>query len=73
MEKILSASNLVLFWLLFTIISPLIYALIFCWGLRSGQFSKPDRSAFLPLEGFIPKEDGQPVDGADRQGRGENV
>jgi nitrogen fixation-related uncharacterized protein len=54
MESIFSAGSLVLLWLLFAMVSPLLYGLVFYWGLRSGQFSRPGRSAFLPLESYIP-------------------
>ena len=54
MEKVFSANNLVL--ILLTLVSPLCLALLLRWGLKNKQFSDPKRSAYLPLEGYIPEE-----------------
>ena len=58
MENLSSASSLVWVWLLASLICPLCLACLLWRAARSGQFSSPERSAALPLEGYIPEEEG---------------
>ena len=41
-------------WILLVVVSLWASSLAFVWGLRSGQFSEPDRARYLPLPEDLP-------------------